>query len=289
MSIQLERDGPNLLSQWSKGMKRYSIFHPLVLSFFSKSLYRDVAKHWRGTGLLYLAIVLALVWIPTIIKGQLSVSAWVNGDSKEITKQIPAITISKGQVSTDVTTPYFIKDPKTGTDIAIIDTTGTYTSLENTDAKFLLTKSKLITVKSATETQTYDLASVQSFYVDRARVEGWLAAAKLWFVPVLYPLAVLFSFIFRAIQILIYAAIGLLFARILHANLTYKTLMRLSAIAITPVLVLNLLFEFVPLHIPRWSLLGIVIALVYLFFAVKVNAAAEDVPDYQPPTAYPTT
>ena len=96
-------------------MKRYSIFHPLVLSFFSKSLYRDVAKHWRGTGLLYLFIILALIWIPSIIKGQLATSAWVDGDSKEITKQIPAITISKGQVSTDVTTPYFIKDPKTAT------------------------------------------------------------------------------------------------------------------------------------------------------------------------------
>jgi hypothetical protein len=268
-------------------MRRYSIFHPLVLSFFSKSLYRDVAKNWRGTGLLYLFLVLALFWIPTIIKGQIGISNWVDGDSKEITKQIPAITISNGKVSTDVPTPHFIKDPKTGTDIAIIDTTGAYQTLENSDAKLLLTKSKLIMNKSAMETQTYDLSSVQSFYVDRSRVEGWLVLLKRWFVPVLYPLALIFSFIFRAIQLLIYALIGLLFARILQANLDYKTLMRLAAIAITPVLILNLLFEFVPVHIPRWSLLGIVIALAYLFFAVKVNAEPEDVPQYQPPSAYP--
>lgn len=269
-------------------MRRYSIFHPLVLSFFSKSLYRDVGKHWRGTGLLYLLVVLALVWIPTIIKGQLAMSKWVDGDSKEITKQIPAITISKGQVSTDVTTPYFIKNPKTGTDIAIIDTTGEYETLERTDAKFLLTKSKLVVSKNATETQSYDLSGVQSFYVDRSHVESWLAAARRWFVPVLYPLALIFSFIFRAIQVLIYALVGLLFARILHANLNFKTLMRLAAISITPVLALNLLFEFVPLHIPWWSLLGIGIALAYLFLAVKVNAEPEDLPQYQPPIAYPT-
>src|SRR6185503_9036577 len=125
-------------------MKRYSIFHPLVLSFFSKSLYRDVGKNWRGTGLLYLLIILAILWIPTIIKGQLATSAWVTGDSKEITKQIPPITITKGQVSTDVPMPHVIKDPKTGEDIAIIDTTGTYKDLDNSDAKLLLTKSKLI-------------------------------------------------------------------------------------------------------------------------------------------------
>lgn len=269
-------------------MRRYSIFHPLVLSFFSKSLYRDVGKHWRGTGLLYLLMVLALVWIPTIIKGHLEMSRWIDADSKEITKQIPAITISNGQVSTDVTTPHFIKDPKTGADIAIIDTTGEYETLENTDAKFLLTKSKLTVSRSAGRTETYALSSVQSFYVDRSRVESWLATVRQLFVPVFYPLALIFSFIFRAIQILIYALIGMLFARMLHANLDFKTLMRLAAISITPVLILNLLFEFVPVHIPWWSLLGIVIALAYLFFAVKVNAEPENVPQYQPPVAYPT-
>ena len=269
-------------------MRRYSIFHPLVLSFFSKSLYRDVGKHWRGTGLLYLLLVLALVWIPTIIKGHLAMERWIDGDSKEITKQIPAITISNGQVSTDVTPPHFIKDPKTGADIAIIDTTGQYETLENTDAKFLLTKSKLIVSRSLGRTETYDLSSVQSFYVDRSRVESWLLTVRQLFVPVVYPLALIFSFIFRAIQILVYALIGLLFARILNANLDFKTLMRLAAISITPVLMLNLLFEFVPVHIPWWTLLGILIALAYLFFAVKVNAKPEDVPQYQPPVAYPT-
>lgn len=269
-------------------MRRYSVFHPLVLSFFSKSLYRDVGKHWRGTGLLYLLMVLALVWIPTIIKGHLEMSRWIDGDSKEITKQIPAITITKGQVSTDVPTPHYIKDPKTGADIAIIDTTGEYETLENTDAKFLLTKSKLIVSKSGGRSETYSLSSVESFYVNRSRVESWLLRARQLFVPVLYPLALIFSFIFRAIQILIYALIGLLFARMLNANLDFKTLMRLAAISITPVLILNLLFEFVPVHIPWWSLLGIIIALAYLFFAVKVNAEPEAMPQYQPPTAYPT-
>jgi hypothetical protein len=119
-------------------------------------------------------------------------------------------------------------------------------------------------------------------------VEGWLEILGRWFGLVLYPLAVIFSFIFRAIQILIYALVGLLFAQILHANLNFKTLMRLAAISITPVLVLNLVFEFVHVHIPGWWLLGIVIALGYLFFAVKVNAEPEDVPQYQPPSTYAT-
>jgi len=102
-------------------MKRYSIFHPLILSFFSKALYRDVGQRWRGTGLAYLLLVLAIVWIPTMIKMQFGLAQFVDHDSAKITEQIPAITISHGKVSTNVTTPYYIKDPETGADLIIID------------------------------------------------------------------------------------------------------------------------------------------------------------------------
>jgi len=267
-------------------MRRYSIFHPLVLSFFSKSLYRDVAKNWRGTGLLYLLLILALLWIPTIIKGHLGFARFADNDAKAITQQIPAITITNGHASTNVPQPYFIKDPKSGETLALIDTRDN-SEAGNTSVPLVLTETKFVTNKSASETRIYDLSSVGNFSVDQTRVEGWLGIARQWFFPEFYPLAILFSFIFREIQLLIYALIGLLFARMLNANLDYQTLMRLAAISITPVLVLNLLFEFLPVRIPGWLLLGIVIELGYLFFAVKVNSEP-DVPQYQPPPAYPT-
>ena len=172
--------------------------------------------------------------------------------------------------------PHSIKDPKSGTTFAIIDTVDTSVEANNPSVPLILTKTKLIMRKNPTETQTYDLAGVQSFYVDRARVEGWLAMARTWFFPAFYSSAVLFSFIFRGIQILIYALIGLGFAAILNAKLDYKTLMRLAAIAITPVMILNLVFELVEFRMFGWTLLGIIIGLAYLFFAVKVNADEDE-------------
>lgn len=272
-------------------MKRYSIFHPLVLSFFSKSLYRDVGQYWRGTGLAYLLLVLALFWIPTVVKMQSGLEKFVNHDSKKFTEQLPAITISHGKVSTDVTTPYFIKDPDDGTVFMIIDTTGEYQTLDNTPAQALLTKSKFIMRQSKSETRVYDLASVTSFFVDRTRVENWLLTGKHWFIPIGYPLLVGFSFVLRAIQVLIYALIGLLFARMWQVNLDYKALMRLAAISITPVMVLDLVLEFVPFHIPLWSWLGVGIALGYLLLAVKANSEPADTPQdhstWVRPTAMP--
>lgn len=258
-------------------MKRYTVFHPLVLSFFSKSLYRDVGQYWRGTGLAYMLLVVALVWIPTMIKMQSGLEDFVSHDSKKFTEQLPAITISKGKVSTDVTTPYFMKDDVSGATFMIIDTTGEYQNLDNTDAKALLTKTKLIMRQSATETKVYDLSGVDGVSFDRARVEGWLLTGKHWFIPVGYPLFVGFAFAFRAIQMLIYALIGLLFASMLHVKLEYKALMRLAAIAITPVLILDLVREFVHVPIPLWWLLGIAIALGYLFLGVKWNSEPDDI------------
>ena len=184
-------------------MKRYNYLHGPFLSFFYKPFYQDVGHNWKGTGLLYIAIMLAVFWIPTVLSAYVSFGKFVNSDSSDLLQQIPAITIKNGQVSTDVPTPYFIKE-KNGKVLAIIDTTGQYTSLDDTDAKLLLTKNKVI-ARDNTGMRVYDLRPVQDFYMDRTRVQGWLVTMKQWLIPVFYPLALVFSFAFRAIQILIYA------------------------------------------------------------------------------------
>lgn len=269
-------------------MKRYSFLHAFFMSFFSKSLYQDIGRHWRGTGLLYLFILLVIVWVPTMIRMQIGMSRFVAQEAPQFTNQIPRITITNGVVSTDVPTPYSIKDAQ-GNPMMIIDTTGAQRELEDdSTAALLLTRDKVIFRNQARgETRTYDLSGVQSFELDRARVEDWLQTAKLWLVPVLFPILLIFSFAARIIQVLIYAAIGLLFARMMNTNLEYKTSMRLAAVALTPVLLLNLALEFLPFNIPLWWLLGTLIGLGYLFFAVKSNSEPAPAPDqsFTPPPA----
>lgn len=253
-------------------MKRYSFLHAFIFSFFSKSFYQDVARHWRGTGYLYIFIALLVLWIPSVIRVHLGFSRFADQQAPAFIKQIPRITIRKGELSTDVTTPYFIR-AEDGTPLVIIDTTGQYQSLDDTKAYVLLTKNKVL-ARDERKTSIYDLSSLDSFDFDRTRAESWLQTARTWLVPIFFPLAVLFSFIFRAVQILIYAAIGLLFTRMLNANLSYLTLMRLAAVALTPVLLLNLLFEFMPFRVPGWWLIGTLIGLGYLFFGVRSNAGS---------------
>ena len=49
-------------------MKQFGLLRAIWLSFYSPELYRDVARNWRGFGLLYLTVLLALSWLPTPVQ-----------------------------------------------------------------------------------------------------------------------------------------------------------------------------------------------------------------------------
>jgi fatty acid desaturase len=181
--------------------------------------------------------------------------------------------------------------------VVIIDTTGGITSLDRSPAVVLLTRTKLIAKKREQETRVYDLSGLEEFSLDRERVQSWATAIAQWLAAGLYPFALIGSFIYRMVQALIYALIGLLFARGVNASLSYGALVRLSVFALTPVLILCTVNDLlpVPLHagpssapnrelallpvsLPLWWLICFIVAMGYLFFAVKSNAAAQASP-----------
>ena len=263
-------------------MKRFSILHPLFMSFYSAELYQDVGRKWTGVGLGYLFLAMALLQLPMAAKIHVGFSKWVATGAGEVVDKIPRIDIRNGEVSTNVETPYYIPPPqdpanrigKTSEYLAVIDLTGKYKSLEDVNADILLTKRSLIMRNRPAEVRTYDLSGVQDFWVDSARIHGWLDASRYFVAPVFYGLVLVFSFFYRAVQVALYAAVGILFARSMNAALEYPALMRLAAVAVTPPMILNEVVSLAQVSIPMWSLICLGIAMGYLYFGVKVNAGA---------------
>jgi hypothetical protein len=126
---------------------------------------------------------------------------------------------------------------------------------------------------NGTETRIYDLSTVDDFTLDRDRVNGWVQAFGKYFSVVAYPVALAASFAYRVLQMLLYAAIGMLFVKMLKAPLDYPTVLRLASVSITPVILLSTMQMLTGLHVPAYWLVCFVIAMGYLFFAVKSNAA----------------
>lgn len=249
-------------------MLKYNIFSSIIMSFYSKKLYQDVIQNWRGTGFGYLFLVLLILWIPTMIKFHFMVVDFVDKESPSIIEQIPTVKIDKGQVSIDKPEPYFIKLPKENLTLAIIDTTGQYNSLDNTNAFVLITKNKIIVKRTETESRVFDLSQAENFYFNKETVAYWIEIFKKWIVIFLFPFAVILSFIWRISQILILALVGVIITKIVKTEYNYLTLIRLSCVAITPSLILKTIIQNTGQLFSGWGWLSTFITIGYLFYAI---------------------
>jgi len=141
----------------------------------------------------------------------------------------------------------------------------------------LVTKTEATVKKSEFETRTFSFAKVEEFTLDQEKITGWLTVARKVAVPVLYPLAVLGSFVFRIIQVLVYAAIGMLFASWFKSRRPYISLIRLSVVAVTPCIIIKTVLGALQINIPFAGLWYFLTAMGYLLFGVSATSKDEGV------------
>ncbi len=253
-------------------MKRFSTVHPLYLSFYSKALYQDVGRNWGKTAFLYLFLLLAVCSIPIMFRVHSAVLRLSPRRSPEDRETDPLITISKGVASVNEAMPYIIKDPEGGAPLIIIDTTGKTDSLKGSEAVILLTKTKLFFRRSAGDTRTLDLSKIDALIIDQAALYDWIETFLEYFIFVFYPFALLFSFLFRMVEAFIFGVIGMLFSKNMRVPLRYQAALSLAAVSMTPAIILDTLYNYAEINIPSWWLINSVVALGYLFFAVRATA-----------------
>ena len=245
------------------------------MSFYSGSLYRDIVRHWKGYCFTYLLLLLSLCLVPEMLRMHEEFSDFLATETPKFVDQMPTVTISRGVASTDVQTPHFINYPDKAGTFAIIDTTGKFTSLDNTDAIMLLTGTKLFVRKDRSETRSFDLSPVDKLIVDRKLVYEWVRLVRDWSAVVLYPFVLLFSFLLQTIQVFMSAAIGSLFAKRFKIDLDYRALVRLAAVSFTPAIVLQAAHSLLNIDFPYSSFISFLIATGYLYYAVAMNSGEE--------------
>ena len=257
-------------------MKRYTIFQAPIMAFFSSSFYRDVGLNWKGIGFAYLLLLLAVCCIIISIPIHFSFVDLVDNKAPLITPQIPPIKIINGEASVDVVQPYEIINSESGKVFGLIDTTGKVVSMEGTEARILLTKSNVIYKKNDGTTTGFDFKMVKNFTLDQQKVSNWLKAFRNYGAACVFLFIVIVNFVLRIVQVLIYAAIGLFFAKWCKTSQPYRTLLRLSVMAITPIIIVTTIFEIANITIPLRWLLFFIAAMGYLFFGVRVVSHKEN-------------
>ncbi|HUT34494.1 MAG TPA: DUF1189 family protein [Planctomycetota bacterium] len=271
-------------------MRRYSALRAPLLAFYSKALYRDVARNWRGSGVLYPLMLLAVCCVPVVVVAQLRAFTPLAARLAPIAEQLPTITISLGEVSVEATQPYVVKDARTGKAVVILDTTGQTTSLAGTEAKFLLTKTKLFIRQGADDVAAHDASDLPFRRVDREVAAGWLWWLKGPLALLLYPVLLLLSYVYVLAQDTVCGGFGLLVVRNRRWQFDYQTVMRLTGVAATPAVVAATVALVAGLSAPLlvWVIGCFALTMAYLCFAIQATTelrgsdlgASPDVPSF---------
>lgn len=273
-----------------RGPKQFPFFMGYFL-FLSPKLWRDVGRNWGGICFFYMLLLLLATWLAVLIPINTKIKGFVDKDSRALTDQIPHVKVVNGIVSIDKPEPYTITDPENGQPIVIFDTTGKTTAPPIPGV--LVTRDSIL-VRDQTQTRTVDLKG-QNGDFDSQTAHNLLAKLHSYFLPVGLPAMTLLWMIGALILMLLGGAIGSGFSSSQQANLSFGATMRLTAIAMTPGILLNTALAFTSFSPGCFVyLIDVAITLVVLFMAVKANAggggppnpAWPPAPGYAPPAGY---
>ncbi|MBA3660527.1 MAG: DUF1189 family protein [Gammaproteobacteria bacterium] len=257
-------------------MSHFNVFQALYLSFTSKALYRDVAKRWGAKVFLYLLFLVALSWVPSIFQMQQVGNAAYKRNADQIVNQVPVITVANGKIKTPENRPYLIVDPENKQNIAVIDTSGTYKTLEQANAGILITETQLISKPRTNETRFYQLPATLNITVVPKTINQYVQT-YLWVVWIfLFFIFTIGSYIYHLVQSLLYAVLGKIMAKIAHVTLTYEEILQITLVAITPAIILSTVFDFFNIIFNYRALFFFLLTLAYLYFGIAANKTSAD-------------
>jgi hypothetical protein len=247
---------------------KYSILQAPFFAFFSREFYANVARQGRGSGFLYLFLLLVICYPLSLLSGYLHFVAGLESkDVSELVEKLPDLSVRQGVLTINKASPYrmVFKNVTTGENtIIVFDTSGKTDSPG--DAKALVTGKGIM---FNTENKIVPWSSIASdfdfpaskFKESLKSVALGVGLAGLLLLPLVWCGHVLLA--------LIYGVVGLCADR---NKLGYVTALRMAVVAMTPAIVLTTLF-YVLFGTPEmfffllvWELATIPITMGYLIF-----------------------
>lgn len=234
----------------------YGYWSALWKSFYSRRLYVDIGKRWKGYGLVYLLLVIALLSIPFFLRMTVSFNQSFKEQIIEPLLKMPLFYVQNGNVVFDKPMPYLIDNDKKQT-LVIIDTTGVVndfsdkypylTILINKDKmSFRLPTPQLFTMHAPAPVNK-GKPLVQPFAKDANLVfdgkkfveQNAITGLKLASQFMLYPIIVAIFFSIFIVFFLVLAFLGQTFSTIFFSfKLSFAASCRLLIVAGTPMLLL---------------------------------------------------
>ncbi len=257
-------------------MRQFSLLHPLWMAFYDGAIYEDAARHWRNRTFLYLLLLLALTWIPITLQTQNQVDEWVSREAPFYIDQVPDLSLSGGELSSSSSEPTLLRD-RDGTVLAVIDPTGQYTSLDDTEAPVLVTRTQIFIRGEGDQVDVTSLPDGPPETLSREDLYVIADWTRSLVNTLLFPILLVLSYAYRILQTLLYAYVASFFTASAGGALPYRRLLNLAIIAITPAVVLDTVHMLMEYPLPDWFWWPacVLLSLGYLRFGLRVTLDAE--------------
>ncbi|MCW8385411.1 DUF1189 domain-containing protein [Fluoribacter dumoffii] len=233
----------------------YRYWSALYMSFYSRRLYVDVGKRWRGFAFLYLLLTIALFSIPFALRMGFSLNQSFKEQITDPLSKIPVFYIQNGEVSFDKPMPYLIKNDQNQV-VVLIDTTGKVNDFpaEYPYLTILINKNKislkvpslkLFNMKDSKPSkgtplvQTFDKGTNLVFDGKKIAEQSSIRNLKYFSQMMIYPLVVAIFFSIFIVFFLVLAFLGQVFSSIFFSfSVTFMQSSRLLITAGTPMMLL---------------------------------------------------
>ena len=253
----------------------------IPLSFYSSSLYREVADQWRGRSLVYLFVLWAICWIfIAFVITNLLVDV-VGYEVDHFATQMPVIHLEKGIASTEEPGPFFLKNSIDKKVWVVVDTHNKHDISEQNSARVLLRQNVVLIKKGESHMKTLPFSEELTLDFGPKELKARFKEIRKWIMTIvylpIYSVGLILTYVYYLLQSLVFGVIGLSFSSLLKRKLSYWSLVSLSIISMTPTTILNTIFFFWREQINYFLIATFLLSIGYLFFAVKVNPSKKNI------------
>lgn len=229
----------------------YHYWQAFYLALYSRRLYVDVIKHWRGFGLRYFFLVMMIAVIPLSVNAINDLNKFFDNKLLLPFISLPVVQVVNGEVVFHKPMPYFVRN-KAGDVLSIVDTTGKINEINEKypDLSILITKNKIFlrepmlpsfykdfsinNKRRAPRIEVQPLEQVEySVFDGREWIQSSGVMKLKWFLlgsvypTLVFSLYALFGFLILAISLM-----GQVYSRLLFKfKLTYKQACRLMMVS----------------------------------------------------------
>ncbi|MHB2026436.1 MAG: DUF1189 family protein [Elusimicrobiota bacterium] len=254
-----------------------------VNAITSVSFYRKAAKRTLGRAALYLCYLAVIFSILGDAALKIRLGPAINQTFDWLERAAPPLVFSGGKFSSTAPMPVVLRHPDYA-DIAVaIDTTRTTPvtepEMESQGVTAYLTQSDfyLRRPNGTVEDRNFsDAKTDKPVTLDAA----FYRSAGATLNRVLYPVALIGFFIlfmvWKAIASLVYSLLAMAIGNLLGAERRYAELFNISVYAQTLVIVVQMIFLFMPTRPPFFSLAAFAATGTYLYLALRPSAAESD-------------